>query len=171
MAKTKSKAKSKTPAVRYLRYEVTNSGTPGTETSHYIDLARDLSAINRRLYRQGRDYHVRKITVISSNTPNGDNRISVGTLPDSWTARNAWRRGFEHWVRQRKEVTKGTEVAPGKYNDFKVHLSNDSRTATKLIPKDNGGNNLALGEWVYSQLVTPDGTTSATDRDWETFDK
>jgi len=82
-------------------------------------------------------------------------------LPDSWTVRNAWKRGFEHWQTQRKEVSKGTGIAPGKYNDFKVHLSNDSRTATKLVPKDNGGNNLVLGEWIYAQLVTPDGTTSA----------
>lgn len=161
MAKAKAKAKSKTPAVRYLRYELTNSGTGGTETSHYIDLARDLSAINRRLYRQGRDYHVKKITVISSNTPNSGNRISVSTVPDSWAARNAWKRGFAMWQRMRKEATKGSKIAPGKYNDFKVHLTNDSRTATLLTPKDNGGNNLSVNEWNYATLVSPDGTTSA----------
>ena len=110
--KRKSSKKSMTPAVRYLRYELTNSGTPGTETSHYIDLARDLSALNRRLYRQGRDYHVKRITVVSSNTPNGgdpsgiNNRVSLATIPDSWVARNAWKldlpcywalQGLRHW--------------------------------------------------------------------------
>ena len=44
-------AKTKTPAARYLRYELTNSGTPGTETSHFIDLAKDLSDF------QGRSWH------------------------------------------------------------------------------------------------------------------
>lgn len=162
MAKTKSRAKKKTPAVRYLRYELTNSSTPNTETSHYIDLARDLSAINRRLYRQGRDYHVRKITVISTNTPTGDNRISVATVPDSWVARNAWKRGFASWMSQRKMAkNQNTKITAGKYDDFKVYLSSDSRSATPLLPKDNGGNSLQLGEWGYANLYTPDGTTSA----------
>lgn len=159
-SRSKKKAKP-TPAVRYLRYELTNSGSAGTETSHYIDLARDLSAINRRLYRQGRDYYVRKITVISTNTPTGDNRISVGTVPDSWMARNAWKRGFEAWNSQRKMVKSQTNIAAGTYDDFKIYLSSDSRTATLLTPKDNGGNNLSLGEWAYANLYSPDGTTSA----------
>lgn len=162
MAKTKSRAKTKTPAVRYLRYELTNSSSANTETSHYIDLARDLSAINRRLYRQGRDYHVRKITVISTNTPTGDNRISVSTVPDSWVARNAWKRGFASWMSQRKMAkAQNTKITAGKYDDFKVYLSTDSRSATPLVPKDNGGNSLQLGEWEYANLYTPDGTTSA----------
>lgn len=159
--KTKAKSKKTTPAVRYLRYELTNSGTPDTETSHYIDLAKDLSAINRRLYRQGRAYHVKKITVISTNTPNNGNRISVGTVPDSWVARNAWKRGFEMWNRQRKEVTKTSGIKPGTYDDFKIYLTNDHRTGTVLTPKDNGGNALQLNEWNYATYVTPDGTTSA----------
>ena len=106
----RSKAKV-TPAVRYLRYELTNSGSPGTETSHFIDLARDLSRVNRRLYRAGRDYHVKKITVISSNTiagfttdPPGKanaGRISVSTAPDSWVARGAWHRAFKSWKHYR----------------------------------------------------------------------
>ena len=31
------------------------------------------------------------------------------------------------------------------------------------MPKDNGGNDVALGEWTYSVLVSPDGTTGADD--------
>lgn len=160
MAKTKKKA---TPAVRHLRYEVTNSSTENTETSHFIDLARDLSAINRRLYRQGRDYHIRKVTVTSINTPNNAGRISVSTVPNSWMAREAWKRGFENWNKQRKEAIGTNPITPGKYADFKVHLSNDGKGATKLVPKDNGGNSVALGEWQYAVLHTPDGTTSADD--------
>lgn len=157
----KSKTKSKTPAVRYLRYELTNSGNANTETSHFIDLAKDLSAINRRLYRQGRDYHIRKVTVTSINTPNGGGRISISTVPDSWTARNAWKRGFDMWRKQRTDATTLTNAKPGKFDDFKVHLSDDGRQATLLKPKDNGGNEVVVGEWNYATLHTPDGTTSA----------
>ena len=181
--KTGSKRSSKktvrplTPAVRYLRYELTNSGTPGTETSHYLDLARDISACNRRLYRQGRDYHVRRVTIVSSNTiagyapsitdPNGFNnagRVSFACLPDSWTVRNAWKRGFKVWSDQNKIATEQLSGnIQGTWADFKVYMSQESRVASIagdfLIPKDNGGNNVNFGEWAHSILVSPDGTT------------
>jgi len=173
------KKSSRTPAVRYLRYNLTNSATPGTETSHYIDLARDLSALNRRLYRQGRDYHVKRVSIVSSNTIAGvvlnpdvtvgtqnAGRVTIGTIPDSWMARNAWNRGFNIWNKMNKMATANIKSdIKGTWSDFKVYLSLDSRSATLLNPLDNGGNAVRPGMWVYSQLVTPDGTTSA-----DTFD-
>lgn len=161
MARNKSGTK-KTPAVRHLRYELTNSGSAGTETSHFIDLARDLSIVNRRLYRQGRDYHVRKITIVSSNTPNLGSRISVSTALDSWVTRNAWKRGFEMNKQMKKRATEATAGSvKAAYEDFKVYLHSDMATGTILTPKDNGGNNYLAGEWVYSVFETPDGTTSS----------
>ena len=153
------------PAVRYLRYELTNSGTPGNETSHFIDLAKDLSAVNRRLYRQGRDYHVKKITIVSSNTPNSmagaENRVSVSTIPQSWSAQGAWKRGFNTWKLMNKEATHNlTNDISGTWSDFKVYMSNDHRGGTVLTPKDNGGNSVEAGEWTYTVLISPDGTTS-----------
>jgi len=166
MARTRSgNSKKHTPAVRYLRYELANSGTPGTETSHFLDLARDLSAINRRLMRQGRAYHIRKVTVVSSNTPNADNRISLSTVPDSWVARNAWKRGFETWKAMRKDASSTLGNIAGTWDDFKVYLTNDMRSGNILTPKDNGGNDVSPGEWTYTKLVTPDGTTGA-DQFW-----
>lgn len=177
--KSSSKAKKKTsskkakpiPAVRYLRYELTNSAEIGTETSHYIDLARDLSRVNRRMYRQGRDYHVKRITIVSSNTiagypsPSGQinaGRVTIGTIPDGWVAREAWKRGFQTWQAMNKKATAlvGNDIR-GTWSDFKVHLSNEMRNATPLNPLDNGGNQYNSGEWVYAELVSPDGTTSA----------
>jgi hypothetical protein len=167
-AKKKSKSTQNQEAVRYLRYELTNSANGGTETSHYIDLARDLSAINRRLMRQGRYYHVKRVSIVSSNTiaqgqpAQNAGRVTVGVLPESWVTKQAWHRGFRlfNQMHQMANTGVGNDIR-GKWADFKVHLSNDSRTATLLVPKDNGGNNLQLGEWNYSTLVTPDGTTSA----------
>ena len=179
-----AKKKFRTPAVRYLRYELTNSGSAGTETSHYIDLARDLSAVNRRLYRQGKDYHVKRISIVSSNTiagftaidqtvipgatalTNSAGRVTVGTIPDSWMARNSWNRGFNTWNKMNKMATANiASDIKGTWSDFKVYMSLDSRSATLLNPLDNGGNAVRPGMWVYSQLVSPDGTTSA-----DTFD-
>ena len=154
--------------MRYLRYELTNSGTPGTETSHYIDLARDLSAINRRLYRQGRAYHVKRISIVSSNTiaqgqpAQNAGRITFSAAHDTWVTRNAWKRGFESWNAMNKLAMDklGDGVKPT-FHDFKVYLTNDHRTGTKLTPVDNGGNSLELGEWEYVAYESPDGTTSA----------
>lgn len=158
--------KSKTPANRYLRYELTNSGTPGNETSHFIDLAKDLSRINRRLYRQGRDYHVKKITIVSSNTPNSapgaENRVSFSTIGADWVTQQAWKRGFRTWNDMNKEATRNLSGdVSGTWADFKVYMTNDMRSGTVLNPLDNGGNQYNSGEWIYSELVTPDGTTGA----------
>jgi len=170
--KRKKTSKKLQPAVRYLRYELTNSATPGTETSHFVDLARDLSAINRRLMRQGRHYHIRRVTVVTKNTPNvtafdpgttlSGGRVSVSTIPESWVTIGAWKRGFSLFTEMHK---RSNAAVPGdirgKWADFKVNMTTDFRTATKLVPLDNGGNAVALGEWNYSTLVTPDGTTSS----------
>ena len=173
-SKRSRSAKKMIPAVRYLRYELTNSGSANTETSHYIDLAKDLSAINRRLMRQGRRYHVKRVTIVSKNTPsvgyalpdgaavNSGGRVSLSTIPESWTSQGAWKRGFETWQQMNLEATKQTAGAlHSTWADFKIYLSNEMRSGTVLAPLDNGGNAVDAGEWEYTRLVTPDGTTGA----------
>ncbi len=169
-----AKKKSKTPAVRYLRYNLTNSVTPGTETSHFIDLAKDLSAINRRMYRQGRSYHVKRISIVSSNTGQQAGptegtayslhagRITLSTLPESWVTQQAWKRGFDAWTKMQREAMKtaGNDFR-GTWNDFKVYMSLDHKSGSAAVPYDNGGNALQYGDWVYSKYLSPDGTTSA----------
>lgn len=165
--KSKAKKKSHTPAVRHLRYQLTNSGTPNTEVSHFFDLARDLSLVNRRLYRQGKHYFIKKITVTSRNSDNG--LVSVSAAPTSWVLNAAWNKAFKLW-NQMREGHGGapgsglpTSVTPATWADFKVYLSDDHRTATMPVPLDNGNNaaSLADGEWVYSKFQSPDGSTGA----------
>ena len=160
--RSRSKAKKMVPAMRYLRYELVNSGSAGTETSHFIDLARDLSRTNRRLYRAGRDYHVKRITVVSKNTPNGENRISFSTIPHNWATAGAWNRGFKTWNLMNKEATHNlTNDISGTWSDFKVYMSNDHRASGNILtPLDNGGGAATGGEWTYSVLISPDGTTA-----------
>lgn len=162
------------PALRYLRYDLTNSGTPGTETSHFIDLARDLSRVNRRLYRQGRDYHVKKITVVSRNSgqsqgPSGATDfavqagfISASVIHSTWVSQKAWQRAFRTWQTMNREASHavGNDIA-GTWSDFKVYMTDTMRTGTNLSPIDNGGNAWDAGEWTYSKFITPDGTTGA----------
>ena len=163
-AKPRSKAKATVllPAVRYLRYRITTHATPNTETSHYIDLARDLSRMNRRLYRSGRVYHVKKVTLTSSNTPNGTNFVSCSTAPDSWVARNAWARGFKSWKQMNKTATGqlAGNIA-GTWSDFKIFLDSGMAGATLANPVDNGNNEVTAAlDWETSNFVTPDGTAT-----------
>jgi hypothetical protein len=74
----------------------------------------------------------------------------------------AWKRAFDVFTRMNQEASQNLagDVA-GTWADFKVYLSNDMRGATLALPKDNGGNAGLLNEWVYSQMVTPDGTATA----------
>jgi len=171
-----SKKKQLEPAVRYLRYDLTNSGDAGTETSHFIDLARDLSLVNRRLYRSGRVYHVKRVTVVSRNTiagfttdpPGQQNagRISVSTAPDSWVARGAWHRAFKAWKQMNKTASgQLSGNITGTWSDFKIYLSADMAGATLPLPLDNGGNAIRADNtnWDVSTFVTPDGTTTDDD--------
>ncbi|MBA7672364.1 hypothetical protein ES703_80540 [subsurface metagenome] len=163
----KNKGKhSVTPAVRHLRFQLTNSGVADTETSHFIDLARSASLVNRRLYEQGRHYYVKKMTVTSRDTPTG--LVSVGAAPNSWVVEQAWKKAKNLW----KAMREGHGGAPGSglpegitaptWADFKVFLSNDHRTATEPLPLDNGNNAARTtdSEWEHATLVSPDGTTS-----------
>lgn len=151
---------SQTEAVRYLRYRLLNNGTPGTVTNHFIDLARDLSAINRRLMRQGRMYRVKKVGIISAAEPNGAGNFKISTAPDSWVARQAWKRGFAFNKKQHQSVSGLTGSKPGSWADFKIYLNDTMRTTAALVPVDNVNNFVVLGEWNYSTMVTPDGTAT-----------
>lgn len=151
-----------TPANRFLRYQISVPAN-SSERSFYIDLARDLSAINRRLYRQQRVYQVANISVTSRNTTNG--LISFSTAPDTWVTREALRRGFlMHEEMNRKVLDMpGSLSRKGRWHDFKVYLSDSHRTASTVqLPRvrDNGNNQAGSGEWVYSTFQSPDGTTS-----------
>jgi hypothetical protein len=151
-----------TPANRFLRYQVLSSPNAGTETSHFIDLAKDLSAVNRRLYRQGKVYQIANISISSRDTANG--LISWSTAPDTWVTRAAWNRGFlMHEEMNRKVLDMpGSMTRKGRWHDYKVYLSDDHRTSANLPRARDNGNNLAgSGEWIYSTYQSPDGTTSA----------
>lgn len=148
------------------------NGDAGVETSHYIDLARDLSAVNRRLMRQGRQYHIKRVTVVSTNTiagfaptlldPNNSNsagRLTIGVIPESWPAQMGWRRGLDCWREMQKNAKNATNDISGTWADFKVDLTRDFQIARAagnlLVPIDNGNNPVKYGDWDYSSYVGP----------------
>lgn len=151
-----------TPAERFIRVKV-NHPENQDEVSHYIDIAKELSKVNRRMYRQGKVYRIANISITSRNTVDG--MVSFSTAPDTWVTRNAWHRGFELFNEMNRKVLDlpGAEARKSRFHDFKVFLSTTHKgAAAERLPKviDNGNNEYLDGEWVYSEYQSPDGTTT-----------
>ena len=167
MARGKRSKKTQ-PVVRHLLYQINTAGSAGTQKTKFLDLAKGLSHVNRRLYRQGRHYKVRRINFTSNyfnepgNAERVANRVNVSVVPPSWVAANAWRRGFDTWMAHRKDLLKqtGTQGLEAAYADFKVYLNNQHRTdegsTFDLMPVDQSGNtvNQTGAEWKYSEVVS-----------------
>jgi hypothetical protein len=121
----------------------------------YIDIFRDLSAINRKLIRQGRIAYVTDISYIvhTANDGNGGQLI-INALPNDWVTNNAWKKAQAHWLAQQRDTRKlvGQSGKPT-WEDFKVYYDASHRTGTTLaVP------GLSYGEWVYSKMVYDDGS-------------
>lgn len=150
-----------TPCERFLRFQYTHPGSAAGEESVYIDIAKELSKVNRRLYRQGMVYRVANISITSRDSTNA--LVSFGTAPDTWVTRAAWNRGLNLYNKMNDQVLDqpGSGNRKGRYHDYKVYLSDDMRqkgVGGVLKAIDNGNQQYKDGEWTYSRWSTPDGT-------------
>lgn len=140
---------------RFLYYNIAHSGNG--EDASYIDLARDLSAVNRRLYRQGMNYSISNISVHDSQ---GDARVLVSTAPNTWATHEAWTMAFEGWKRQRAQTLQDMPGASTpRWSDFKVYLNAEHVVDSDWPGVRDDEENVALGtganssgEWNYSDM-------------------
>lgn len=134
------------PTVTRLSFESTGSGTK------YIDIARALSIINRKFYRQGVYYYVNSVELYN----NSDGVVDIHTLPDTWVTKNAWNRGFGIF----QNMNALADTPRPKYHDFKVrmstgHAADGSNTLDPDLYGINGSNTShPPDEWVYSEITT-----------------
>lgn len=135
---------------RFLLFNMTHTGS---EDFHYVDIAREVSKINRRLYRQGRMYHIANVSVHDSD---GDAFVRICTLPNTWMTRTAWNKGFKAWRKQRSLALGDIDGSvTGRWSDFKVWFNDDHRTDTdKLLPVDVEDDLATTGEWIMASLYT-----------------
>lgn len=132
---------------------------PGND-DYTIDIAKDLSIVNRKLHRQKMTY-----TVLGGQyKESGGSSVYFKTAPHCWTTFVALRRAFNTWRKANRELYK---KMPGlkapKYSDFKVYLDQnhylghlEGQTLTPVFDTDENGNGLVQyqgGEWNYSTLV------------------
>ena len=153
---------------RILKYTLAVSDT---ESTHYINLAQHMSALNRQLFRQCRNYHIKSISINDDDNVGSapDAYVQIGGAPWTWVQKNALKRGFEKWNEMNNIVLQGIgqKSLKGKWHDFKPYLSykhyekvNDG-SSTIETPEDMHGNKLQLGSWEYSKFETPDATTGS----------
>lgn len=139
-----------------LRYQLAHTGANQND-SHYIDLARDLSMVNRRFYRQGLYYYVSKITVHNQT----DSWVKFCTANDSWVTKNAWIKAFKLWMEHNKKPASNTQH--GAYSDFKIYLNSyheDNADRPNPIMSADSGAEIEIGppnEWRHSRFYSDDG--------------
>ena len=147
---------------RYLKYRVsTSTDTPATV---FINLARDLSAMNRQLFRQCRSYRVKSIRVVDG-VPDGS--IEFACAPNTWAMKNSLKRAYSSWNQMNNQVLKDQPNLKSKWHDFKPYLSSTHMQVVEagsgglmLTPEDVGGQQLQYGEWLHSTFESPDSTSS-----------
>lgn len=155
--KTRSKRSSSgglKPAQLNLQYTL-NSGIS------YIDLAQDLSKMNRRLYKQGKIYAVSGVTLgftpLGSFPPLAADlavvSAAVATAGDTWSVQNAHTKGKALWNQMNRLVLADNPSIKGTWADFKVRL--DDHHTTNAVVVDGDGNAVTSGEWDYSIFVMP----------------
>ncbi len=145
------------PAVETLVFSTPQVGSSSSE-KFYIDLSQCASIMNRRFYRQGINWAVSSIKILTLSRFDG--AILCSKLPNTWVMSNAWEKGFRAWQRQQDETLEdGTqESVKAKFNDFKIfaddtHLA--AGYASNLLPMDALGTMATPGEWEASQIVIP----------------
>lgn len=137
---------------------LTTSVTAGTLGSFTADLSQIASLINRRFYRQGLNWAVAGIKILTTNA----GTVSVSKLPNTWVTSNAWEKAFRAWNKQQMDAIEdaGAQSAVARFRDFKVYADEQhvaDTYAVNLLPYDGAfpPAPFAAGEWEPSQIVVP----------------
>jgi hypothetical protein len=141
--------------------------TPDTAGGrYYIDLSQAASLVNRRFYRQGINWAVAGIKVLSVKS----GTFSVGKLPNTWVLSNAWEKAFRAWTKMNDAALAEAPSVRPKFLDFKIYADSAHHQqgfGGNLLPASFDGGTSTPGEWEPSKIVVPltDGTDNAFSRE------
>lgn len=140
-----------------------NFELPGVPSTSYIDLSQCASILNRRAYRQGKNWAVAGFR-FGSTARTAQPNISVKKLPTTWVVSGSWMKAFQKWKKQQDKALADSSSMDTKarYNDFKIYMDEfhqQSNVSNNLLPVSPGGfiNNVPYlaGEWEASEIVMP----------------
>lgn len=143
------------PTHRFLRYKLSHnnaSSSDRADDNHYIDLARDISAMNKRKYDQGRLWGVSSFTLHDNQS---HIHATIAGLRHVWPTYSAYRMARRVW---KKQVN--ASGYKGSWQQFIVALSRDVLSDPDCpLPLDTEDMSCKRGEWMISQLsyALPDG--------------
>ncbi len=144
------KMKKMQPAVTSLFYDLP------VGTSRYIDIASDLSRLNRKLFRQGYQYAVAGVTITDDIGVTSALDVQIRTAGNTWVTQNAWTKGYALWNEMQQEVLEDNPSVAGKWHDFKVFLTENQASANTNAALDGASGAWPAGaEWQTSIFVVP----------------
>ncbi len=160
----KGRAKKIEPAVQTMIFQTQAAGS-GTE-HFYIDLSQCASLVNRRFYRQGINWMVSGIKIL---TQDFSGTLFIQKLPETWVMSNAWEKGFRAWQKMNKQALEEAPTTKPKFLDFKIYADNqhfEDGFSNNLLPTnikfDGTVQTATAGEWVSSKIVVPNTDDGAT---------
>ena len=156
MARRKMTKAKPQKAVRTLTYTV----PAGLST---IDIMKDLSIVNRKLFRQGYCVGIESVEFGYTGNPASFDtlRLTAGTAGDTWSVHNAHVKGHALWNQMNQLVLEDNPSIAGKWADYKVRLDVEHQSGGTLAPLDGQGNPYLAGEWIYSTYTMPQHVVNA----------
>lgn len=130
--------------------------TQSSTVSDYVDLSQVASLVNRRFYRQGLNWAVAGMKIITSEGFRGN--VVVSKLPTTWVMSNSWEKSFHAWKDMTDKAAEETESIKPRFHDFKVFADathHQQGSAANLLPVAAGGI-MNPGDWDYSVIQVPD---------------
>ena len=123
----------------------------------YVDVMRELSKINRKLFRQGMVVGIENIEFGFNSNPQLFDTVwlTAAVAGDTWSVHNSWTKGKALWDEMQHLVLEDNPSIEGKWADFKVHLDSQQLDGTTLVAKDAAGADYIAGEWDISDFVIP----------------
>ncbi len=144
------------PAVETMFFTLVPNG------DQYIDLSQCASLMNRRFYRQGINWAVAGIKVLTGTS----GTITVSKLPNTWIMSNSWEKGFRNWQRMNNEALSESESVRPRFLDFKIFADATHHAAGysgNLLPVSSDLSPAIAGEWEPSKYVIPLGNADPGD--------
>jgi hypothetical protein len=133
----------------------------GEGLASYLDLSQVASLMNRRFYRQGINWAVAGIKILTPSGTTGE--VTISKLPNTWIMSNSWEKSFRAWSKMNNEAMQEAQSVRPKFLDFKIYADSDHHSlgyGSNLLPLSVAG--IATpGEWESSKFVIP--KTNGTD--------
>jgi hypothetical protein len=148
------------PVQRQVQLATTAGGT-----KYLLDVARQLSVVNHRLYRQGKTYQVKIDIDNRADVAIGPAQYDVYALTDTWYVQKAWQLARAQYLRSTAaERANMSQQQRARWEDFRVTagISGSQVIVPYQYSETLVGAVNTDGEFQTSVIVLEDGTTQRT---------